>query len=189
MRPVRALCRVSILVAVTAIALSLSAASASASSLYSQVLHVYQTTGGAIPACKFTSTQLESVLKSADTYENQYFADFSNAIDAALSQRAIGICGGAASAPETAALGPASHAPPLKLGPVTAATGARIPAPIVLLAALAGLLAALFGVAWLARVCGWDPAWAATWRHAWGEAEYRISGGWTNVVDRWRRRG
>ncbi len=77
----------------------------------------------------------------------------------------------------------------MKLGPITAATGASVPAPIVLLAALGSLLVLVAGVGGLARSRGWDPAWAATWRHAWREAEFRTGSGWTGLVDRLRRRG
>ncbi len=166
-------------------AFALTAAPANADSLYNRVLHVYQKSGGSIPPCEFTSTQLEAVLKSADTYENQYFADFGNAINNALSQRASGSCS-PASGSRPAALG---HEAPIKPGPVTAATGASVPAPIVLLAALGGLLLLVAAGGGLARARGWDPAWAATWRHAWREAEYRIGGGWSGLSDRLRRRG
>jgi hypothetical protein len=178
---VRAVRRLAALTIVATAAVAAWAPPAVASSLYSRVLHVYQTSGGTIPACEFTSSQLESVLKSSDTYENQYFADFGNAINNALSQRASGAC---TSSPQTAAAGPVHAEPPLKLGPVTAATGASVPAPIVLLAALGGLLLVVAAVGGLARARGWDPAWAATWRHGWSEAEYRIGGGWESVRDR-----
>jgi hypothetical protein len=69
---------------------------------------------------------------------------------------------------------------------VTSPTDADIPAPILLMAGLGLLLAALVGVRALARGLGWDSAWAAGWRHAWGEASYRLSGGWAEVVDWWR---
>jgi hypothetical protein len=163
------------------------APAASATSLYNRVLHVYQSSGGTIPPCTFSSTQLESVLKGADTYETQYFADFSNAINAALSQRASGACGRVAGSVPVQT-GSSSNAPPLKLGPVTAATGAPVPAPIVLLAVLGGLLLLATGIGVLAQARGWDPAWATGWRHAWQEAGYRIAGRWAGLGDRWRSR-
>lgn len=189
MSTMRGLGRLSLLTAVSLTAVLLCAAPAGAAgSLYTRALHAYQANGGTIPPCKFTSAQLESVLKGADTYENQYFADFSNALNTALSQRAAGACGQVAGS-QAAAISQARHGPPLKLGPVTAATGASVPAPIVLLASIAGVLLAVLGVGWVARSRGWDPAWAATWRHAWDEAEYRVGGGWANLVDRLRSRG
>jgi hypothetical protein len=160
----------------------LTATSAYASSLYTRVLHAYQLAGGSIPPCEFTSAQLEAAMKSADTYENQYLADFSNAIDNALSQRASGACGGGTRSPAVA-LGKSRYEPLLKPGQVTAATGANVPAPIVLLAALGAALLVTAGIGGLARARGWEPTWASTWRHAWSEAEYRVGGGWASVAD------
>jgi hypothetical protein len=71
---------------------------------------------------------------------------------------------------------------------VTSATDANIPAPIIAMAALATVLAASFGVGAVARGFGWDPRWAAAWRHAWGEASYRVGGGFDAFADWWRRR-
>jgi hypothetical protein len=186
---VRAFSRLSLLTAVSLTAICLCAVPAVAlGSLYNRALRAYQSNGGTIPPCEFTSPQLESVLKGADTYENQYFADFSNAVTTALSERGAGDCGHG-SASGIAALGQGRRGPPLKLGPVTAATGAPVPAPIILLAAIGGALLAILGVGWVGRTRGWDPAWTGTWRHAWSEAEYRLGGGWANLVDRLRSRG
>jgi hypothetical protein len=184
---VRSFARLLLLAAVSLTAISLCAAPADAvGSLYSRVLHAYQANGGTVPPCEFTSKQLESVVAGADTYENQYLADFPNAIDEALSQRASGACSHTISS-QSAAISHARPGPPLRPGPVTAATGAPVPAPIVLLAVIGGVLLAVLGVGWVARSRGWDPPWAATWRHAWAEAEYRAGAGWANVVDRLRR--
>jgi hypothetical protein len=152
-----------------------------AASLYSRLLHVYQTTGS-IPACEFTSAQLEGTLNSTDTYEAQYFADFTNAIRSALAQRAAGVCGPR----PAAAAGSQAHEAPLRLGPVIAPTSSALPTPIALVAVLGGLFLLAGAIVGAARLTGWEPAWAAAWRHAWDEAEYRVGGTWLEFVD-WLR--
>ncbi len=157
-------------------------------STYSNVLRSYQK-HGSIPACQFSSQQLASALKSVDTYGAQYFADFTTAIQSALAARASGACSsasalaGAASSAQSAASGG-----PVPQIAVTGASDASLPAPIVLMAALAALLTLLGVTFLLATVRGWDPAWAAGWRHAWSEAGYRVGGTWSEFAD-WLRSG
>lgn len=169
--------------AVPLTALVLCTAPASAESTYNRLLNVYEQTGS-IPACSFSSAQLESVLKNVDTYAAQYFADFTNAISNALAQRASGEC----SRGQNGAVGVNSGNARLALPNVPAATGAGVPLPIVLLAII-GAVALLFATVALAmRLTGWEPRWAPAWRHSWDEAEYRIAGGWPALVERLRRR-
>jgi hypothetical protein len=168
-------------VAIVAVALAVSTPPARAST-YTQVLHAYQT-HGSVPPCQFSSQQLESALKGIDTYGAQYFADFTSAVQTALAARAGGAC-----APVHAHATPPSQAAgaPLKLGSVTAPTGAALPAPIVLMAVL-GALGAMIGLAGtLAWWRGWSPARAAACRHAFAEAGYRASGTWSEFTD-WLR--
>src|SRR5947209_3881842 len=104
----------------TLAALLLTALPATAgASAYSEVLHVYETRGS-VPACTFTGAQLAAALKGVDVYGQQYFSDFTNAVRAALSQRAAGACvsGGAASA--AAGSGGGDPTLRLRLPPVTA---------------------------------------------------------------------
>jgi hypothetical protein len=61
-----------------------------------------------------------------------------------------------------------------------------VPAPIVLLAAIAAVLAAIAAAVALAGARGWDPAWAATVRHAWGETGYHASLTWAEFRDWFR---
>jgi hypothetical protein len=61
-----------------------------------------------IPPCQFTSVQLEAALKGVDTDGAQYFADFTQAIQAALTSRAAEECSGSARAGGTSASGGAS---------------------------------------------------------------------------------
>lgn len=177
---------ISIAASLSAVAVAAPTA-AGAVSLYDRVLHAYQASGGTIPPCEFTASQLESAKNGSDTYANQYFADFGNAIENALAARAAGACVPTAGS-ATATLAHPHRGPPLPLPPVSAATGASVPTPILLLGVLGGLLLAAAGVATVARARGWDPAWAAAWRHAFSEAEYRIAGTWANLRERSRRR-
>jgi hypothetical protein len=77
-------------------AVMLPAGAARAASQYQRVPQVYER-AGSIPACEFSSPELESALKGVDSYGAQYFADFTQAIHDALSRRASGACSGASS--------------------------------------------------------------------------------------------
>jgi hypothetical protein len=175
------------LAAAAVLALALLPAAAAAS-VYTDVLHVYQATGS-IPPCRFTSAQLSTALKGIDTYGQQYFADFSNAVQSALDARAGGACSAAALHPSPSALrAPAGIPAPQPPSSVTAPTGADLPAPILAMAIIALLVGGVLTVRWVALAAGWDPGWAVRWRHAWSEAGYRVSGGWGDFVDRLRGR-
>jgi hypothetical protein len=155
-------------------------------SAYTDVLRAYQL-NGSVPPCQFTSQQLAAALKEEDTYGQEYFADFTNAIEAALSARASGQCN-SRSAQRGALPGTAGSGGRIPAASVTSSTGADLPAPIVLMAALAALGVLVGAVVAVANVRGFEPAWAATWRHAWSEAGYRASGTWSEFVD-WLRSG
>jgi hypothetical protein len=162
-------------------------AAAAGASPYSKVLHTYQQRG-AIPPCRFTPTELSSALKAVDLYGQQYFADFTNAIQSALAARAGGACGAHPAGSATPAVPSSGGLSGLKLGSIhaTAATQADLPAPLLLLAGLAAaglLIAATTGLFWLR---GWEPAFVPWWRHLWHEAEYRAGGIWAEFVD-WLR--
>jgi hypothetical protein len=154
-------------------------------SAYTKVLQTYEQTG-TIPACKYPSSELGSALKGVDTYGAQYFADFTNAIQAALAARAGGQCGPGGPPHPVGIAGSSPTRSPALPGPVTAATDAGLPAPIALMAALAAMFALVAVTVGLMRLRGWDPAWAAAWRHAWGEAGYRAGGIWSEFRD-WLR--
>jgi hypothetical protein len=124
-------------------------ASASATSAYQQVLHVYEREGS-IPPCQFTAAQLQTALSGVDTYGAQYFADFTQAVQAALTSRAGGACSvSAARGPATRiqASGPVAPPPAVAL---TASTSAGVPWPLAVLGGLAvagSLLASALAVA------------------------------------------
>jgi hypothetical protein len=160
------------------LALPVPAASASP---YADILHVYQTQGS-IPPCRFSSPELAAALKGIDTYGQQYFADFSDAVQTALAARAAGSC---ARGVHPALSSEAAPQAPLPASP-TSATDAGPPLPILLLAALTFLIVLVAGVGALARRQGWEPAWAAAWRHACAEAGYRVAGGLADLADWWQ---
>ncbi len=142
----------------------LTPAAAAQASDYSQVLHA-TSSAESIPPCKFSTSQLSGALKGVNLYGAQYFADFTAAIQNALSARAGGSCLADPVSPAAASTGGSGPVGSSNLrlppGNVTAPTQAGLPAPILLLAVLAaaiGLIAALVG---LARLRGWEPGSAA----------------------------
>lgn len=162
---------------------ALFAPAAASASAYSRVLQSYQARGS-VPPCQFTSAQLAAALRGIDTYGQQYFADFSYAVQSALAQRAAGACTGAVHPVVAAASAPQVPLP----ASATSPTNGSVPLPMLLLAGLALLAALAGGAAVVARRQGWEPHWAAAWRHAWAEAGYRMAGSLEDAADRWRRR-
>jgi hypothetical protein len=129
---------------VTAVARPASALGATGA--YHSVLHAYERENQ-IPACQFSTGQLQSALQDVDTYGAQYFADFTQAIQDALNTRASGACSAQASVtkPASSPRRPFNKQPLARFPALTAATSAGIPAPLAVLAALAtglGLFAA-----------------------------------------------
>ncbi|HSO98455.1 MAG TPA: hypothetical protein VLP43_05855 [Solirubrobacteraceae bacterium] len=155
-------------------------------SIYSQVLRTYQESGS-IPPCLYTGAQLATALKGVDVYGQQYFSDFTNAIQSALAQRAGGACAGGGGG-GGAAVASDSGGPPFRLPPVTAATGAGVPLPLLALSVivLLGLLAAT--ASGLRRALGRDAASGGPWGHLWAEAGWRGAGAWADFED-WLRPG
>jgi len=150
---------------------------------YLQVLGAYQA-NGSVPPCQFTSAQLQDALKGVDAYGEQYFADFTNAVQAALASRASGACapGGARTQPSGPTAAASHFTPPA----VTGSTGSDLPAPILVLGGLT--LAAALGAALavIGRARGWDPRWLAALRHGAGDAGYRAATAWERLMTRGR---
>jgi hypothetical protein len=160
------------------------AGAGAAASAYQQVTQSYQTTGQ-VPVCRFSSAELEAALKEASPDEMQYYGDVTEAIQSTLDAQATGGCNKHRSGVVASSdLGGLRVPPPP--ADVTAGTGAGVPLPLVLLFAVAAAFAAVALTLRLARAGGWDPAWAASVRHTWGETEYRISGLWAEFTD-WLR--
>lgn len=137
---------------------------ARAASPYETVLRVYEQ-GGAVPPCQFSAATLAQALKGVDSYGAQYFADFTQAIDNALSVRAAGACSGtphrdrgSARAVSGAGRPGAGSGPgvgiPAHLGALTASTGGSPPAPLLLLGGLAVVAVVATGVTLVRRVRG-----------------------------------
>jgi hypothetical protein len=88
-------------------------------------------------------------------------------------------------APATTAPTPATTTQPAAAS--TSRERDRTPLVIALIALGALVLLAL--LTWgLARMRGWDPAWATRMRHAWGEAGFRTTSTWSEFTD-WLRLG
>ncbi len=125
------------------------APSSAATSAYREVLGVYES-AGTIPPCRFDATELQSALSGVDTYGAQYFADFTDAIQSALTSRAAGDCGGAAKHAAVAG-GAGSTDAVASLPSVTAPTSAGIPAPLIALGILIVIGALTAGAVAVAR--------------------------------------
>ena len=120
------------------LALALLPGGAGAASDYQQVLQVYEREG-TVPSCQFTAAQLQAALGGVDTYGAQYFADFTQAVQDALTSRAGGACAvpSASRVPPPAAA--RSPVPPPPDGSLTAAGSGGILLPLALLGALAAI--------------------------------------------------
>ena len=125
-----------------------------AASAYQQVLHAYEQ-GGSVPPCQFSGATLAAALKGVDSYGAQYFADFTQAVNDALSIRAEGACSASVLRANAGAAGrrgrpgsPGRSGPgvgvPAHMAALTAPTGGSVPAPLLLLGvlAVAGMVAA-----------------------------------------------
>ncbi len=177
--------KIRLLCLATVLAVGLLPAATAQASAYTDVLHAYQLAGtGSIPPCQFSAATLGAALKGVDTYDAQYFQDFTGAIRTALSERAAGACSQSSVAP--APPGRISSLPPIPSGPVPGTTSAGVPAPIILMTVIGVLIALLAAATATVRALGWEPSWAAAWRHAWREAGYRTGGTWAEFSD-WLR--
>lgn len=164
---------------------------------YQAVEQAYATSPSqTIPPCRFSSAELAAAESSVPNDSQQYNPGLVSAIELALQQRADGDCAvkkragaganvpvGTPVPPPGPRLGPGSS---LRVGSTTASTDAGAPAPVVILAVLAGVGLLIGGVLGVARLRGWDPRWLARSRHSWDEAGYRVSGMWSNFGGRGR---
>jgi hypothetical protein len=111
---------------------------------YQQVLQVYEREG-TVPSCQFTAGQLQGALGGVDTYGAQYFADFTQAVQAALTSQAGGACATPSSSRVASPPAARSPVPPPPDGSLTAAGSGGIPLPLGLLGALAAIGALVLG--------------------------------------------
>jgi hypothetical protein len=181
-----------------ALALLLPAASARADAAYDRVATAYAEGGGHLDPCRFTVTELEAALVGIPPQVANVVPDLRRAIGAAITTQERGGCKGRA--PGSGAATPTTPASPVVTTPATpaptttpqpAATPARHHdrKPLLVAAIALGALLLLALLTWLwARVRGWDPAWIARQRHAWGEAGFRTTTTWSEFTD-WLRLG
>jgi hypothetical protein len=168
-----------------ALAVSLAVVGASpalAASSYSRVLHTYETQG-TVPACQFSAATLQSALRGVDVYGQQYFADFTDAIQSALAQRASGECRPSTPSGELATARP-DPSLRLTLPAVTASTSAGPPLPLLALLILGALAVVLAVVAAVRRRLALDTGPGGAWRQLWGEAAWRSEGWLAEQRDR-----
>jgi hypothetical protein len=184
------------LLAALSASLTLPVASASANAFLA-VQQAYATSPSqTIPPCKFSSSELQQAENSVPNDDQQYDEGLTAAIELASQQRADGACRAkkrqAANATVPIGTPSPSSAPPLgggaalPVGSATAATDSGLPAPIVILLILGGLLLAGGAALGFARLWGWDPDWLHRSGHSWSEAGYRVSGIWSEFGD-WLR--
>ncbi|MHB8691506.1 MAG: hypothetical protein ACYDHH_09700 [Solirubrobacteraceae bacterium] len=164
--------------------------SSAAANAYTRVFRTYQRQNGVIRSCQFHASTLRAALSEEPIYEVEYFADFGNAVQAALNAEVAGSCSSGAlsglppAGPNRPGAG-AGHLPRSSTQP----TSSGIPFAIGLLGALAALIALGGGVYALAWRSGTQSLWLTDWRHAAAEAGYRFSGRSASLTDRrrWRR--
>jgi hypothetical protein len=199
----------------SALALALAAAPASADQAYDKVAAAFAQAGGHLDPCAFTQAQLEAAISGIPPTIRSAVPDLRRAMLAGVAAHLRGDCkgirpsegttGGAALPPVTTT--PAQTAPsqttPATTTPAQTTPGLTTPATtapaqsarhhdrtplLVALAAAAALLALALLLWGLARMRGWDPAWTARTRHAWGEAGFRTTSTWAEFTD-WLRLG
>jgi len=148
-----------------------------AASPYARVNQTYSTTG-MISACQYSSATLQAALKSAPSFSAEYDADFTYAVQEAISARAGGACSGGDSKLHGLKLVLTDYGNPAPPSSVMTANEAGVPLPLVLLALLAA--SALLGAAVITggRVLGFGPRWAEAADHALRETEFRLGGEW-----------
>lgn len=151
-----------------------------------------------IPPCQFSPNVLASAENSVPNDEQQYDQDLVAAIEQARQEQATGACNGTPAARTTTTMPASTPTPPtaaplggntpLPVGSPTAATDSGVPAPILILLVLGGLLGVAGAALATASIRGWDPVWTTRARHSWAEARYRISGLRCEFDDWLRRR-
>jgi len=195
----------------SALAVALGAAPASADQAYDKVATAYAQAGGQLGPCAFTQAQFEAAIRGIPPTIRSAVPDLRRAMVQGVAAHVRGDCkgirptegatGGAALPPVTTT--PAQTTPaqttPTPTPTTPAATAPTQPAapgahrrdrtPLLIALIAAGALAALVLTLWsLARMRGWDPAWAARMRHGWGEAGFRTTSTWAEFTD-WLRLG
>jgi hypothetical protein len=183
------------------LALLVPAAPARANAAYDRVATAYAQGGGQLDACAFTQQQLEDAIAGIPKAIAKFVPDLRTAMRRGIAEHKRGECKGRTPGTSTSAAPPPVTTPttPTTPQPSTATPATSTPAtpaahhhdrtPLVVAAAALGALALLLLLLWLtARGRGWDPAWLARQRHAWGEAGFRATSTWSEFAD-WLRLG
>jgi hypothetical protein len=157
--------------------LALAVPGVAAADAYTTIDRVYNQNNGTIPLCRFSNAQLQAALSQAPTYEQEYLADFTDAVQLRISAQANGECksGSALStlARTTPLAQPAGRTPALPAS-ITSSSGAGIPLPLL----IGGLIAVICltgtlliaGLRWMAI----EPRWLTSTRHSLDEAGHRL---------------
>lgn len=96
---------------------------------------------------------------------------------------------GTTSPPASSTAAPATTAPaPAATQPAPASSEDRDTAAIVLLLVVGGVVLAALVLWGVARWQAWEPPWLLRWRHATGEAGWRVGNAWSEFTD-WLRLG
>jgi hypothetical protein len=96
---------------------------------------------------------------------------------------------GTTSMPASSTAAPATTAPaPAATQPAAASSEDRDTAAIVLLLVVGGVVLAALVLWAVARWQAWEPPWLLRWRHATGEAGWRVGNAWSEFTD-WLRLG
>jgi hypothetical protein len=102
------------------------------------------------------------------------------------AQGTTSLPGSTTAAPTTTAPTPAATQP--AAAPASSAPGERDTAAIALLLVVGGLVLAALVLWAVARWQAWEPPWLLRWRHATGEAGWRVGNAWSEFTD-WLRLG
>ena len=158
-------------------------------SAYTQIQSAYaKSSSGTIAACQFSSAELQAALTEAPSYDYQYGADVTDAIQAALAARANGQCRHATAAAPAGSLGPAAtlQGAPDRLPGSVGSAGSSAGPVLTIVLAVAGF-GLLLACGWLGvSALGFEPRWRRALGHSLREAEYRISAGWSDLTERLR---
>jgi hypothetical protein len=189
------------------------AAVARADAAYDRVAQAYAEAGGQLDACFFTQAELEAALAGIPPAVADVVPEIRQAIGDGIALHAQGGCASRQPGTPPGPDDPVSSGaiPPVTTTPATPATPAddagAVPgqtgaegapaarsrdddrtALVVALIGLGALLLLALAIWGWARMRGWESAWAARTRHAWGEAGFRTTSTWSEFTD-WLRLG
>jgi hypothetical protein len=210
--------RIPVALALAAALALVPASLARADAAFDEVAAAFAQAGGQLDACAFTQAELQTAIRGIPPQLRDVVPDLRSAMVDGVAAHERGDCRGrqtgGATPPSTVATPPVTTTPTTPAPPAGAPSTVTTPAPattapgaattatppaagaddrdltpllVALVAAGALLLLALLLAGW-AHMRGWDPAWVARTRHAWGEAGFRTTSTWSEFTD-WLRLG